>query len=150
MLMKEIEIVEQAIRETAEAIKTSASHGWTQSIDEVAEQMIAKYTKYTEHAQGNSVKFISYTGGYPNLCSGTLTLEIDGKTVTFGNPYNKSKPQYPDFWSSGGNCDWDGNTTSEPWIIDPDALPVEYQAYADEIEEVFNANVPWGCCGGCE
>lgn len=28
----------------------------------------------TEH-----VKFISYTGEYPNLCCGDLTLEIDGK-----------------------------------------------------------------------
>lgn len=144
MLKKEM--IEQAIRETAETIKESASHGWTQSIDKIAEQMIAKYT---EHVPGNPVKFISYTGGYPNLCSGILTLEIEGNTVTFGPTYNK-KSQYPDFWASGGNCDWDGNITSGPWIIDPDALPVEYQAYADEIEEVFNANVPWGCCGGCE
>ena len=143
MLKKEM--IERAIRETAETIKESASHGWTQSIDKIAEQMIAKYT---EHVPGNPVKFISYTGGYPNLCSGILTLEIEGNTVTFGPTYKKS--QYPDFWASGGNCDWDGNITSGPWIIDPDALPVEYQAYADEIEEVFNANVPWGCCGGCE
>lgn len=143
MLKKEM--IEQAIRETAETIKESASHGWTQSIDKIAEQMIAKYT---EHVPVHPVKFISYTGGYPNLCSGILTLEIEGNTVTFGPTYKKS--QYPDFWASGGNCDWDGNITSGPWIIDPDALPVEYQAYADEIEEVFNANVPWGCCGGCE
>lgn len=143
MLKKEM--IEQAIRETAETIKESASHGWTQSIDKIAEQMIAKYT---EHVPAHPVKFISYTGGYPNLCSGILTLEIEGNTVTFGPTYKKS--QYPDFWASGGNCDWDGNITSGPWIIDPDALPVEYQAYADEIEEVFNANVPWGCCGGCE
>lgn len=143
MLKKEM--IEQAIRETAETIKESASHGWTQSIDKIAEQMIVKYT---EHVPVHPVKFISYTGGYPNLCSGILTLEIEGNTVTFGPTYKKS--QYPDFWASGGNCDWDGNITSGPWIIDPDALPVEYQAYADEIEEVFNANVPWGCCGGCE
>lgn len=143
MLKKEM--IEQAIRETAETIKESASHGWTQSIDKIAEQMIAKYT---EHVPVHPVKFISYTGGYPNLCSGILTLEIEGNTVTFGPTYKKS--QYPNFWASGGNCDWDGNITSGPWIIGPDLLPVEYQAYADEIEEVFNANVPWGCCGGCE
>ena len=29
------------------------------------------------------VKFISYTGEYPNLCSGVLTLEIDGKEYKF-------------------------------------------------------------------
>ena len=26
-----------------------------------------------------NVKFISYTGKYPNLCCGDLTLEIDGE-----------------------------------------------------------------------
>lgn len=30
------------------------------------------------------VKFVSYTGRYPNLCSGILTLEIDGENVNFG------------------------------------------------------------------
>lgn len=30
------------------------------------------------------VNFVSYTGSYPNLCSGVLTLEIDGKEITFG------------------------------------------------------------------
>ena len=33
------------------------------------------------------VEFISYTGRYPNLCSGILTLRIDGKEVTFGYNY---------------------------------------------------------------
>ena len=30
------------------------------------------------------VKFISYTGKYPCLCSGILTLEIDDKRIQFG------------------------------------------------------------------
>ena len=30
----------------------------------------------------NRVEFVSYSGRYPNLCSGTLVLRIDGKTVT--------------------------------------------------------------------
>lgn len=30
------------------------------------------------------IKFISYDGAYPVLCSGKLTVEIDGKTITFG------------------------------------------------------------------
>ena len=55
----------------------------------------------TEH-----VKFISYTGKYPNLCRGDLTLEIDGEKVIFGSRYdnkmNKRKGVYPIFWYSGG------------------------------------------------
>jgi hypothetical protein len=31
------------------------------------------------------VKFIRYTGRYPNLCSGELTIEVDGKIYTFGD-----------------------------------------------------------------
>lgn len=54
------------------------------------------------------VKFVSYTGRWPNLCSGVLTLEID---------VNK--------------------------------IPEQFRKYATEINEVFNDNVPWGCCGGC-
>lgn len=42
------------------------------------------------------VEFIDYTGEYPNLCSGTLTLEIDGEVVRFGNGHNVA------FWDSGG------------------------------------------------
>ena len=38
---------------------------------------------------GNRVRFISYTGRYPNLCSGILTLEIDGKEYKFGHNYSK-------------------------------------------------------------
>ena len=34
------------------------------------------------------VKFISYDGKYPNYCSGTLTLEIDGETAVF-KPENR-------------------------------------------------------------
>jgi len=31
------------------------------------------------------VKFVSYNGHYPNLCSGNLVLEIDGENVRFLN-----------------------------------------------------------------
>lgn len=32
----------------------------------------------------NHVEFVSYSGKWPNLCSGELTLEIDGEEVAFG------------------------------------------------------------------
>lgn len=106
------------------------------------------------------VKFINYTGGYPNLCSGQLTLEVDGEQYTFGKDYEWDKPDregdFPKFWSSGGGiCIDPEEIYSEPWTS---------KYYEDEVKqideffgygatkkflEVFNENVSWGCCGGC-
>lgn len=96
------------------------------------------------------VKFISYTGKYPNLCSGILTLEIDGIEYTFGHSYKKPKPDFYTFWSSGG--DISGNYEDiycGEWEIDVNDLPEQFIKYAAEIDEVFNDNVRFGCCGGC-
>lgn len=91
------------------------------------------------------VKFISYTGRYPCLCSGILTLEIDGEEVQFGYD-TLNNP----FWVSGGglNPDYEGTYQGE-WKIDVDRIPEGYRKYASEIDRVFNENVEWGCCGGC-
>lgn len=93
----------------------------------------------------NHVKFISYDGKYPNLCSGTLTLEIDNEIVQFGN-----YKLYGSFWTSGGgiNPNYEGIYKRE-WIIDAEEIPVQYRKYANEIDRVFNENVEYGCCGGC-
>lgn len=86
------------------------------------------------------IKFISYDGEYPNLCSGVLVLEIDGKTVEFP----------PFSLESGGGANWrEGAVWDGPWDIDSDQIPDEYKHRKDEILEVVNANVEWGCCGGC-
>lgn len=113
------------------------------------------------------IKFISYTGEYPTLCFGALTVEIDGKTYIFGSGsdvYDFSKNAYKEncyeaFWVSGGgirkDADWymwaeqddwlinscwnKANSTHPQWIID--LLP--------ELIKIFNENVPQGCCGGC-
>ena len=37
----------------------------------------------------------------------------------------------------------------DEWIIDYNEIPPIYREFADEIDEVFNENVEWGCCGGC-
>lgn len=57
------------------------------------------------------IEFVSYTGRYPNLCSGVLTLLINGKEVTFGPEWKGA--EFPTFWASGGSCgfggkDWTG------------------------------------------
>lgn len=100
--------------------------------------------------ENSNVKFISYTGRWPNLCSGILTLEINGKTYKFG--YSQ---KYPKFWYSGGSCgfkdrvNWESYINYGDWEIDVDDLPEELRKYASEIDRVFNENVEPGCCGGC-
>lgn len=91
------------------------------------------------------VKFISYTGKYPNFCRGILTLEIDNKEVKFGSGLSTMS-----FWCSGGGLlpNYEGTYKGE-WIINVDQIPPIYRKYAREIDEVFNENVEWGCCGGC-
>ena len=89
-----------------------------------------------------NIEFVSYDGMYPNLCSGTLTLRVDGK-----------------LWScsrcliSGGECWWDSDIREEvychgPWgfIDQGDEFSSEEQL---EIVRIVNENVEWGCCGGC-
>lgn len=119
--------------------------------------------KDTYKVVDNHVKFISYTGKYPNLCRGVLTLEIDGIEFKFGHNSSKydfksntfkdedpNDPNYSSFWSSGGgiNPNYEGSYSGE-WNIDISELPEQFQKYAAEIDEVFNDNVPYGCCGGC-
>ena len=98
------------------------------------------------------VKFVSYDGKWPNLCSGKLVLEIDGEKISFGHHYfsEKDDSKYSSFWCSGGgiNPNYEGTYSGE-WIIDVEKLPEQYRKYAKEIDRVFNENVDWGCCGGC-
>lgn len=99
----------------------------------------------------NHVRFVEYTGAYPNLCRGKLTLNIDGEVVTFGYSWtSKPSPMYRPFWSSGGGLleDYAGTYDGE-WNIYTDELPEKYRKYASEITRVFNDNVEYGCCGGC-
>lgn len=82
------------------------------------------------------VKFISYTGKYPNLCSGVLTLEIDGVTYCFGHDYSKYRSwendgNYEAFWSSGGGCGFyndyaNAYVDSGAWVIDVSAIRAIY------------------------
>lgn len=95
------------------------------------------------------VEFVSYDGKYPCLCSGTLHIKVNGKSYFFG-------PHKPlgTFWNTGGECGWrkkweDPYTIRKEWEINVEELPEELRPYAAEIDEVFNDNVEWGCCGGC-
>ena len=101
----------------------------------------------------SNVKFVKYTGAYPNLCRGVLTLEIDGVEHTFGASYKEPRPEFEQFWCSGGSVwfdnGWDDHVESGEWEININELPEQFRKYASEIEKVFNDNVEYGCCGGC-
>lgn len=83
------------------------------------------------------VKFISYDGAWPCLCQGTLVLEVNGKEVSLQNCL-----------TSGGYVSWsDGDIVAEgPWTVH---LPKSLGKYKDEITQLVNESIPWGCCGGC-
>lgn len=95
----------------------------------------------------SNIEFISYTGKYPNLCSGVLTLKIDDKIVRFGY-----EEDYEPFWESGGRCGFDGVRSyiyDGEWVIDEYSDLKEFEPIKDRLIEVFNDNVEHGCCGGC-
>lgn len=124
-----------------------------------------------KNTENNRVEFINYDGEWPCLCMGVLTLKIDGEIVKFGHHAMKGhwneklqkyvyededpdKPNYETFWASGGSCGFESEWTNEyvhqaEWEIDYSELPEKYWELAEEIDRVFNMNVPQGCCGGC-
>lgn len=101
-----------------------------------------------------NIKFISYDGEFPNLCSGVLTLEIDGAIATFGSR-RFDGTMYDRFWYSGGSChiDEDGNDGCRfgPWRVYDyiDDMDDNIKPILGELIKVFNENVRPGCCGGC-
>ena len=97
------------------------------------------------------VKFINFEyHHYKYMCLGSLTLEIDGKKVRFGDDINDD---YDRFWMSGGDAYTDdkGNiyVNKGPWHTKDEYLPEKYRKYLEEIIVVMNENVKHGCCGAC-
>lgn len=107
-----------------------------------------------------NVKFVEYTGSFPNLCSGLLTLEIDEKKYTFGYEYTRDgkciEGDFPRFWCSGGRISIDPEEIyHDPWRLgyyaDSSYKIDKYfgNGATNQFLEVMNNNVNWGCCGGC-
>jgi hypothetical protein len=86
------------------------------------------------------LKFVSYDGDYPNLCSGKLIMSIDGANI-----------EWPDAsLSPGGTVSWDDEdeTVAGDWAIS--RWPADFpEALKAEAVELVNDNVHHGCCGGC-
>ena len=98
-----------------------------------------------------NIEFVSYNGEYPCLCYGTLILKVNGKNMKFGD-----KSKYPQFWSSGGNVssdsEWNESIIKREWdwhCYEEDKLPTDIVDNKEYVMELFNNNVPLGCCGGC-
>lgn len=93
------------------------------------------------------VKFVSYDGEYPNLCSGVLVLNLDGNDITF--------PKH--FLSSGGSVTFNEDY-SEEFVEEGQwhksclyEWPEEFSEFGlkEDALEVINDNIEHGCCGGC-
>lgn len=85
---------------------------------------------------------IEYDGDYPNLCSGTLKVYTEDKSWVF--------PRY--CLCSGGSVsfteDWEEVITKDAWNITdyPNDFPEEFK---EELLDLVNFEIPYGCCGGC-
>lgn len=106
----------------------------------------------------NKIEFVSYTGKFPNYCTGILTLKIEGKEVVFDPHYypRKDRPaedKERSFWEMGCLYNYDGEdftlVDGGTWNFDKEDISEKYQKYADEIIECFKENVPEHACGGC-
>jgi hypothetical protein len=85
---------------------------------------------------------VKYTGKYPSLCKGYLTVTIDGKKWTFPK----------DCMSIGGEIEWDdiGNCIEyDGWMIDewPEEFPEKFKK---RTLRAINKEVKPECCGKCE
>ncbi|MBR4316377.1 MAG: hypothetical protein IKP65_05375 [Alphaproteobacteria bacterium] len=112
------------------------------------------------------IEFISYTGKWPNLCRGVLTVKIDGKEIKFGhdpmqyeyktNSYldeDKNNHNYDEFWCSGGYIEKDEHyhmeAIKEEWKLNENKYSEQINKLLPELIKIFNENVEYGCCGGC-
>lgn len=66
----------------------------------------------TTRMNNSNIEFISYTGAYPSLCCGVLTVNVNGKKYKFRGYersllLNEGDDYYPEmlpkFWISGGH-----------------------------------------------
>lgn len=85
---------------------------------------------------------IEYDGEWPNLCSGHLTVIVDGV-----------RWEFPQCCLLSGGAVWfddDGGEHVEQgeWFIRkwPEGFPENWKG---SVESAVNASIEWGCCGGC-
>ena len=110
----------------------------------------------------DNIKFISYNGDYPNLCSGILTIEINGEIEKFKyclesrkrNPVERFK-KYPNqgnwvFNPRFNNSDCGLLSVPDFTYFKKQAKKPMKESTRREIERVINNYLPQRCCDGCE
>ena len=83
------------------------------------------------------IEFIDYDGEYPCLCMGDLIIKVNGEIRHLHGVLR-----------SGGGITEDYEEVEGPWGIDLSDYP-DLEPYKEEITDVVNENVGYGCCGGC-
>ena len=87
---------------------------------------------------------IEYDGKYPNLCSGNLTVWLNDKRYEFGRCL-----------ASGGEITHDDDYNFEifrgRWYWrECNEIPEDFpKDRLQDVLDVVNETVEWGCCGGC-
>lgn len=87
------------------------------------------------------IEFVEYTGKYPNLCSGILTIKVDDIQYSLDGCLMVNGPfiihnKYP--WILFFACD-------DPFVHEIKFIKEEL-AY---LEKLCNDHIPNGHCGGC-
>jgi hypothetical protein len=87
-----------------------------------------------------AVEFVSYSGAYPNLCSGELVVKIEGRKWVIQRLESGGSVTFDENWSE--------NVAGGPWRISewPRGFPEEYK---EDVVDLVNKKVSHGCCGGC-
>jgi hypothetical protein len=117
--------------------------------------ILGKDHGYCENYEKEEFIILSYTGEYPNLCSGKLNIIMNGESIVISN-----------FLESGGTCAYNPNRnyefadkdpddgyeiTTGPWKLYEEAEDLEQftKEQRNYILEWVNKNIKEGCCGGC-
>lgn len=109
----------------------------------------------------DTIKLVSYDGAYPNLCSGILTVEINGEIERFDyclesrvghNGCRCEKYLHQGNWVFDPKFNNSGGHSPEPdfYYFKRQAKKPMTESTRREIERVINNTLPHGCCGGCD
>ena len=101
--------------------------------DQIVILLCSFHYKKIANSRFANIEFVSYDGKFPNKCSGSLIIKVNGKEIKF--VYGALSP--PDYY--------DG---SDRWKVDewPKDFP---EVLKEDVIKIINKNISGGHCGGC-